>query len=100
MTREECLTHTLIEVVEHVKGLHRLLSTVMLDAAALRQTLLTEPSTLSVYSLKVKAGAEIAKPLLETAMRSYDEIIQKLEDLATLESAGPESRDSSTTLLQ
>jgi hypothetical protein len=100
MTREECLAHTLADVVEHVKGLHRLLSTVMLDVAALRQTLLTEPSDGRVYSAKVKAGAQIAKPLLDTAMRSYNEIIQKLEDLAARQNEDSESQTSSTVLLQ
>jgi hypothetical protein len=100
MTREQCLTQTLAEVVEHVKGLHKLLSRVMLDVAALRQTVLAEPSDLGVYSTKVEAGAQIAKPLLDTAMRSYDEIIQKLERLAARQSTDPESRTSSTALLQ
>ena len=92
MTREQCLACTMAEVVEHVKGLHKLLSTVMLDVAAVRQTVLTEASQLEIYSARLKAGAQIAKPLLETAMRSYDEIIEKLEAIAAHENSGPETQ--------
>lgn len=92
MTREQCLARTLAEVVEHVKGLHTLLSTVMLDVAAVRQTVLAGAPELGVYSARLKDGARMAKPLLQTAMRSYDEIIQKLEAIAAQEDAGPETQ--------
>lgn len=98
MTREQCLAHRLAEVVEHMKGLHRLLSTVMLDVAAVRQTVMAEDWELAEYSARLKDGARIVKPLLETAMHSYDEMIQKLEEIATQENTGPESQVPSVLL--
>jgi hypothetical protein len=100
MTREQYLEHTLAEIVEHVRGLHTILSTVMLDVAALRQTVLVERSDLSVYAGKVKAGAKIAKPLLDTAMRSYDDILRRLEDLAARKNSSPDPQTSDIALIQ
>jgi hypothetical protein len=80
MGREQQYENCLVEIVSHLKGLHTILSSVMLDTAALRQTVLVGRADLAEYSEHVKAGAEIAKPLLESALRSYDEVIARVRD--------------------
>jgi len=52
----------------------------MLDTAALRQSMLVNNKSRAAYADRVKAGTEIGKPLLESALRSYDQIITKLRE--------------------
>lgn len=100
MTREQNLEHALAEIVAHVKALHAILSSVMVDTAALRQTILVEPADSGVYADNVKAGAKIARPLVDTAMRSYDEIIQRIQDCDEAKNGSPESLSDKSTLVQ
>lgn len=68
----------LVGTVRHLKALHATLSAVMVDVAALRQTVLIEPEDVSRYKEKIQKGTEIAKPLVNAAMRSYDEMIRRI----------------------
>ena len=100
MNREQILEDALVELVEHVRGLHNILSSVMIDAAAVRRTLLLDPGDTRAYASNSRAGAKIAKPLLNTAMRSYNEIIERLRLSGEPESESPESLPAKPPLLQ
>jgi hypothetical protein len=80
MRREKEYEDALVEIVSHIKGLHTVLSSVMLDTAALRQSMLVNNKSQAAYADRVKAGRQIGKPLLESALRSYDQIIMKLRE--------------------
>jgi hypothetical protein len=80
MAREKEYENALVEIVNHIKGLHTILSSVMLDTAALRQSVLVNDKSRAAYADRVKAGTEIGKPLLESALRSYDQIIARLRE--------------------
>lgn len=100
MTREQILEHALEELVEHVKALHSTLASVMVETAALRNTILTESADWKIYAGSVKSGAQIAKPLLDTAIQSYNAIIQQLRTCEGTGDVSPEAQSSKTTLLQ
>jgi hypothetical protein len=82
MSQEKEYEDVLVAIVSHIKGLHSILSSVMLDTAALRQSILVNDKTRAAYAKRVKAGMAIGKPLLESALRSYDEIIASIRELA------------------
>jgi hypothetical protein len=81
-------TRVLVELVNHLKGIHTILSSVMLDTAALRQTVLTGKREHAKYCSRVKAGAEIGRPLLEEALRSYDRLIERIKEAQETEEDG------------
>jgi hypothetical protein len=78
MSDNQHLEDLLVATVRHLKALHATLSAVMVDVAALRQSVLIEPEDVSCYKGKIQKGTEIAKPLVNAAMRSYDEMIQRI----------------------
>ena len=80
MRREKEYEDALVEIVSHIKGLHSILSSVMLDTAALRQSLLVNNKSRAAYADRVRAGTKIGQPLLESALRSYDQIIRKVRE--------------------
>jgi restriction endonuclease Mrr len=92
-------TLVLVEIVNHLKGLHTILSSVMLDTAALRQTVLAGKSERAKYSDRVKAGAEIGRPLLEEALRSYDQMIERIRDAQEAEEDEALAPDFGTPVL-
>ena len=65
--------------VKQVKALHATLSAVMTDVAAMRRTLLEAPEHLAGYNRNLLVAIETAKPLVDTAMQSYDDMIRQLE---------------------
>lgn len=91
MASEEDLKVELTELVAHVKGLHMVLSSVMIDIAALRKTSLNKSAVSATYAKHVKKGAEIARPLIDKAMCSYDEMIRRIGacDTQSIESPEP-----------
>jgi hypothetical protein len=78
MADSQQLEDLLVAMVRHLKAVHATLSAVMVDVAALRQTVLIEPEDVNRYKEKLQKGTEIAKPLVNAAMRSYDEMIQRI----------------------
>ncbi len=78
MSDNQHLEDLLVATVKHLKALHATLSAVMVDVSALRQTTLVEPEDVSRYKEKIQKGTEIAKPLVNAAMRSYDDMIQRI----------------------
>ena len=71
----------LLSTVRHVKSLHATLTAVMTDVAALRRTLLDEPGNVVDYKNNLRTAIETARPLVDEAMQSYDEMIRQLESL-------------------
>ena len=77
----QSLQNFLLSTVRHVKSLHATLTAVMIDVAALRRTLLDEPANDIDYKSNLRAAIETAKPLVDEAMQSYDEMIRQIEGL-------------------
>jgi broad specificity phosphatase PhoE len=75
------LQEFLITTLQHVRTLHATLSAVMTDVAAIRRTLLEEPEDLFQYKSNLLAAIETAKPLVDEALQSYDEMIRQIQDL-------------------
>jgi hypothetical protein len=77
----QSLQNFLLSTVRHVKSLHATLTAVMTDVAALRRTLLEEPGNVVDYKDNLRAAIETAKPLVDEAMQSYDEMIRQIQRL-------------------
>ena len=71
----------LASTVRHVKTLHATLSAVMTDVAAIRRTLLEEPEDVSQYRSNLLEAIKTAKPLVDEALQSYDEMIRQIQGL-------------------
>jgi len=70
----------LLSTVKQVRALHAALSALMTDVAAIRRTLLHGPRELAHYRDNLRSAIETAKPLVDEAMQSYDEMIRQIED--------------------
>lgn len=70
----------LLSTVKQVRALHATLSALMTDVAALRRTLLQGPGELVQYKNNLRLAIETAKPIVDEAMQSYDEMIQQIEE--------------------
>jgi len=79
MRYEKNYETALVEIIDHLKGFHRIISSVMVDVAALRHSVLVSDKSRAVYAERVKAGMEIGKPLLESALRSYDQMVTRIQ---------------------
>lgn len=75
------LREFLISTVKHVRTLHATLSAVMTDVAAIRRTLLEEPEDVLQYKSNLLAAIETARPLVNEALQSYDEMIRQIQGL-------------------
>jgi broad specificity phosphatase PhoE len=75
------LQEFLISTVRHVRTLHATLSAVMTDVAAIRRTLLEQPEDVLQYKSNLLAAIETAKPLVDEALESYDEMIRQIQRL-------------------
>jgi hypothetical protein len=75
---EECLQEFLAVTLGHVKSLHAALTGLMTDVAALRRTMLEQPEDVAQYQANLRIALETAKPLVDEAMDSYDEMIKVL----------------------
>jgi hypothetical protein len=53
----------------------------MTAVAALRRTLLDERGNVVDYKNNLRTAIETARPLVDEAMQSYDEMIRKIESL-------------------
>ncbi len=71
----------LLFTVRHVKTLHATLSALMTDVAAIRRTLLEEPEDMDQYKSNLLSAIETARPLVDEAMHSYDQMIRQIRDL-------------------
>jgi hypothetical protein len=73
------LKEYLAAAFEHIKTLHDVLSSVMTDAAALRETILhVSPGWRDEFERQTMRQAEIAHALTSPAIQLYDELIRRL----------------------
>jgi len=63
-----------------VKSLHAGLGAVMADVAAIRNTVFDEPGELETYRSNLKLAVTTAKPMVEQALRSYDDLLDEIVD--------------------
>ena len=75
------LQNFLLSTVRHVKSLHATLTALMTDVAAIRRTLLDEPGSDVEYKRNLRMAIQTAKPLVDEAMQSYDEMIRQIQGL-------------------
>jgi hypothetical protein len=61
-----------------VKSLHAGLGAVMADMAAIRATVFVEPEELANYRAKLKLAVTTAKPMVDEALRSYDDLLEEI----------------------
>lgn len=99
MTREQDLENLLAELVEHLKALYATLSSVMIQTAALQQAISSRPKSRRLYAKKMEAAVELARPLVQTAMRSYDDMIQRIRESDAPKKESPESDSAKITRL-
>ena len=69
----------LVLTVKQVKALHATLTALMTDVAAIRRTLLDAPDDMVEYNSNLLSAIQAAKPLVDTAMQSYNDLIAQLE---------------------
>ena len=74
----------LLLTIKQVKSLHAVLSALMADVAAVRRTLLQNPAEIADYKNNLRSTLEIAKPLVDEAMQSYDDMIRQMGGLEEL----------------
>jgi hypothetical protein len=82
---DEHLQEFIALTLGHVKSLHAALTGLMTDVAALRRTMLSEPEDKAQYQENLRVALETARPLVEEAMQSYDDMIQSVSDGKTWE---------------
>lgn len=63
-----------------MKSLHSTVGAVMADVAAIRNTVFDDPEDLAVYRSNLRLAAATAKPKVEEALSSYDELLQEIAD--------------------
>lgn len=74
----ENLQRLLLLTVQQVKTLHATLGALMADVAAIRRTMLQEPEDLAQYKSNLLSTLETARPLVDEAMQSYEEMIRQI----------------------
>lgn len=74
----------LLLTIKQVKSVHAVLSALMADVAAVRRTLLQDPAEMAEYRNNLRSTLEIAKPLVDEAMQSYDAMIRRIGGLEEL----------------
>jgi hypothetical protein len=79
MTDREELLETLGFAFEHIKALHATLSAVMVDIAALRNSVLIAPKTSRRYRQSLASEVAKAKPYVAIAMQAYEEEILRIK---------------------
>lgn len=63
-----------------VKSLHASVGAVMADVAAIRNTVFEDPEDIALYRTNLRLAVATAKPMVEEALRSYDELIEEISD--------------------
>jgi hypothetical protein len=100
MAMARVFEETLAVTLEHVKALHATLSAVVVEVAALREAVLVESQDSARFRKNLKAGTDKAKPLVRCAMQSYDEIIQRLAELKTVEPEDGQAAQAPRNVIQ
>ena len=68
---------TVEALLDYVKSLHVTLGDVMTDVAAIRDTVF-DPVEIAAYRASMRVAPDNAKPLMDEAMRSCDDIIEEV----------------------
>lgn len=63
-----------------VKSLHASVGAVMADVAAIRNTVFEDPEDIALYRTNLRLAVATAKPMVEEALRSYDDLIEEISD--------------------
>jgi hypothetical protein len=61
-----------------VKSLHASLRVVLADIAAIRSTVFDHDEELALYKSNLKAAVATAKPIVDDALRSYDDLMEEI----------------------
>jgi len=61
-----------------VKSLHASVGAVMADVAAMRSTMLEDPEEMVLYRTNLKLAMATARPMVDEAMRSYDDLLEEI----------------------
>jgi len=61
-----------------VKSLHASVGALMADVAAMRSTMLEDSDEIAMYRTNLKMAAATAKPMVDEAMRSYDDLLEEI----------------------
>ena len=74
------LHQILLLAVRQIKTLHATLGALMADVAAMRRTVLQDSDDVARYRNNLTATMETARPLLDEAMQSYEDMIRQIEE--------------------
>jgi hypothetical protein len=77
--RMELLTY-LEALLGCVKSLHASVGAVMADVAAIRNTIFEDDEEIALYRTNLRLAVATAKPMVDEAMHSYDELMQEIAD--------------------
>lgn len=73
-----CLREQMLITLKHLKAFHLTISSVMIDVAAIRRTILNTPKLNSQYKRNLAQISQNSRPLIEEAVRSYDGLIESM----------------------
>jgi len=74
------LHQILLLAVRQMKTLHATLGALMADVAAIRRTVLQDSDDVAHYKNNLTATMETARPLVDEAMQSYEDMIRQIEE--------------------
>jgi hypothetical protein len=80
MADEKELAEALVRVFKHVRAIHAILAGLMIDVAAVRKVVLKGPKPLRRYGQALATEADKVKPLIDTAMRAYEEELLQISN--------------------
>jgi hypothetical protein len=63
-----------------VKSLHASVGAIMADIAAIRNTVFEDPEEIATYTTSLRLAMATAKPIVDEAMHSYDDLLQEIAD--------------------
>ncbi len=75
--KTELLAH-LEAILGTVKSLHTSLGAVLADVAAIRSAVFDDAEELALYKNSLKAAVATAKPMVDDALRSYDDLMEEI----------------------
>jgi hypothetical protein len=70
----------LLATVKQVRALHATVSALMTEPAAMRRTVLRSPGDLAHYKNNLRLAMQAARPIVDEAMQSYDEMIRQIAE--------------------
>ena len=63
-----------------VNSLHASVGAVKADLAAIRNTVFDDPEEIALCRAHLRMAVSTAKPMVDEAMHSYDDLLQEIED--------------------